>query len=98
MKNNKVETTQALCTLRDMLRQQAKEILKPAEELLAQAKSTHHDALIEARRLNKQADQVQSLITVECQAELDAKIKLEEDYSWKSHSQIKEQYNISDEG
>lgn len=87
--------TAALCFLRDSLKQQALEILTPAEEELKIAKAHVHSARIKFNQLTKRADEVQKLITIEMQQDLIEEKQVEQDYSFKSHSELKDLLNDS---
>lgn len=89
--NTNTDITAALCLLRDMFKQEAKDLLEPAEASLIVAKQNYHDAKIKYNQLIKRANDIQSLISIQMQTDLNEKIRLEEQYSFKSNHQMEEQ-------
>jgi len=83
------DITSSLIVLRDLLKQKAEEVLKPAEEKLKVAKQEYHDAKIESNQLLKRSQKVQSLITVEMQAEYNQAVEAEDAWEIKGNSELK---------
>jgi uncharacterized coiled-coil DUF342 family protein len=85
------EITAAMMFLRDMLKDKAAEVMKPVEEELKNAKAKHHDAKILSNQLLKHAQKIQSLITVEMQAEYNQAVEAEDAWEVKGNSEMKDQ-------
>lgn len=84
------EITAALLFLRDELKRQAEDILKPAEEKLKLAKQEYHDAKILHNQLMKRSQKIQSLITIQMQKEYDEAVEAEEAWEVKGTSDLME--------
>lgn len=83
------DITASLMVLRDLLKQQAAEVLKPAEEELRVAKQNYHDAKILHNQLMKRSQKVQSLITLEMQAEHDKSVEADDAWEYHTPSELK---------
>ncbi len=90
------DITAALLFLRDELKQKANDVLKPAEEKLKQAKQEYHDAKILSNQLLKRAHKVQSLVTIEMQAEYNSAVEAEDAWEVKGNSELKANLETDD--
>ena len=86
--NNKI--TAILCIRRDQLKQEADELEKEHEAALLAIKAQNYK--IRINRLRKLQLEVQSLITLDAQAALDAEEKMKQDYpDWQTPAEMVEQ-------
>jgi hypothetical protein len=76
------EITGALLAYRDMLKEEAANVMIQPELELQRAKNIHHAALVRKNQLLKRAQKIQSLITVDMQSELDSEMAVQEAYEY----------------